>query len=132
MIELKTTYATREVYMQEETAWALAQERELWQRDREARATIAERERERERSQLQNELVILHGYAMILIGELRVARIPILPSSHIPSQGPIVPSYELGYMPAPLGPPSSWGSFAQTQEPSTGPFTDDDDDNDID
>ena len=35
--------------MQEETAWALAQERELWQRDREARATIAERERERER-----------------------------------------------------------------------------------
>ena len=69
---------------------------------------------------------------MILIGELRVAHIPILPSSHIPSQGPIVPSYELGYMPAPLGPPSSWGSFAQTQGPSTGPFTDDDDDNDID
>ena len=47
--ELKTTYATREVYMQEETARALAQERELWQRDRKARATIAERERERER-----------------------------------------------------------------------------------
>ena len=40
--ELETTAAVREVHMQEETARALAQERELWQRDREARATIAE------------------------------------------------------------------------------------------
>ena len=35
MTELKATLATREVHMQEETAWALAQEREVWQRDRE-------------------------------------------------------------------------------------------------
>ena len=33
--ELKATLATREVHMQEETARALAQEREVWQRDRE-------------------------------------------------------------------------------------------------
>ena len=36
VIELKATTATREVHMQEETARTLAQERELWQRDREA------------------------------------------------------------------------------------------------
>ena len=45
--ELEATIAARKVHMQEETARALAQERELWQRDREAHATIAERERER-------------------------------------------------------------------------------------
>ena len=42
--ELETTAAAREVHMQEETAQALAQERELWQRDREARAIIVKRE----------------------------------------------------------------------------------------
>ena len=41
MTELEATVATREVNMQEETA----RERELWQRDREARATITERQR---------------------------------------------------------------------------------------
>ena len=35
MIELEATLATREVHMQEETARALAREREVWQRDRE-------------------------------------------------------------------------------------------------
>ena len=44
MTELETTAAAREVHMQEEIAQALAQERELWQRDREARAIIVKRE----------------------------------------------------------------------------------------
>ena len=35
VIELEATLATREAHMQEETAWALARERELWWRDRE-------------------------------------------------------------------------------------------------
>ena len=65
MTELKTT-AARKAYMQKEIARALAQEKELWQKDREARATTADRER----SQLQGELVMLHGYTMVLIGEL--------------------------------------------------------------
>lgn len=42
--ELETTAATREVHIQKETDRALALERELWQRDREAQATMAERE----------------------------------------------------------------------------------------
>ena len=40
--ELKTAATAREVHMQEETV----RERELWQRDREARTTVTERERE--------------------------------------------------------------------------------------
>ena len=43
--ELEATVAAREVHMQEETARALARERERWQRDREAQTTIAKRER---------------------------------------------------------------------------------------
>ena len=45
MIELKTAAAAREANMQKEIARALARERELWQKDREARATVADRER---------------------------------------------------------------------------------------
>ena len=36
MAELETTASAKEVHMQEETAQALAREREFWQRDREA------------------------------------------------------------------------------------------------
>ncbi|KAL0008419.1 hypothetical protein SO802_009921 [Lithocarpus litseifolius] len=104
--------------MQEETARALARERELWQRDREARATIANRKR----SQLQSELAKLHGYTMVLIGKLRVARIHVLPPPYIPGRGPIVPPYEPGYMPAPPGLLGDWGSFAQSQGPSQDPL----------
>ena len=103
--------------MQEETARALTQERELWQRDREAHATIAERER----SQFQNELAMFHGYTMVLVGELRATRILVPPPPHIPSQGPIVPPYEPGYMLALLGSLGCWGSFPQTQGPSQDP-----------
>ena len=42
--KLETAVTAREVHMQEETAQALAQERELWQRDRETPATATERE----------------------------------------------------------------------------------------
>ena len=45
MIELKTAAAAREAYIQEEIARVLARERELWQKDREARATTTDRER---------------------------------------------------------------------------------------
>ena len=81
MAELETTAAAREVHMQEETVHALGRERELWQRDREARLLS---QRERERSQLQSELAMLHGYTMVLIGELQMARIHVLPPPHIP------------------------------------------------
>ena len=99
---------------------------------------------ERERSQLHSELAMLHGYTMILMGELRAACIPVLPSSHIPSRGPIVPLYKSKYMPTPLSPLGGWDFFAQTQgppqdpgytlgtsgsaSPFIGPFTGDDDD----
>ena len=39
---------------------------------------------ERVRSQFQSELAILYGYTIILTGELRAARIPILPFPQIP------------------------------------------------
>ena len=67
MTELEATLAFREAHMQEETAQALAQERELWQKDREVQATLAERER----SQFQSELATLHGYTILLVGELQ-------------------------------------------------------------
>lgn len=66
MTELETTAASREAHMQEETARALAQELKLWQRDREARTTVAKRER----YQLQSELAMLHGYTIVLMEEL--------------------------------------------------------------
>ena len=44
LMELKSTTTIKEVHMQEKTAQALAWEREFWQRDREAQATMAERE----------------------------------------------------------------------------------------
>ena len=59
--ELKATIAARKVHMQEETARALAQER-----DREAYATIAERESESE-----------------LASKLGVTRIHVLPPPYI-------------------------------------------------
>ena len=64
---------------------------------------------------------MLHGYTMILIGKLWAARIHVPPPPHILGQGPIVPPYELGYMPAPPGLLGYWGSFAQTQGPSQDP-----------
>ena len=48
---------------------------------------------------------MLYGYTMILAGELRATRIPVLPSPQIPGRGPIIPSYEPEYVLAPPGPP---------------------------
>ena len=64
---------------------------------------------------------MLHGYTMILMGKLRAACIPVSPSSHIPSRGPIVPPYESEYMPAPISPSGGWDFFAQTQGPPQDP-----------
>ena len=64
-------------------------------------------------TQLQGELAMLHGYM--------AARVHVLPLSRIPHQGPIIPPYKPGYMPAPPGPSGGWGSFAQTQGPSQDP-----------
>ena len=69
---------------------------------------------ERKRSQLQNELAMLYGYTMILIGESRVACILVLLSLHIPGQGSIIPLYKPWYMPTPPSSPSGWDSFTQT------------------
>ena len=78
--KLEATATAREIHMQEETTRALSRERELWKRDRKARATIAKKEQ----SQLQSELAMFHGYTMVLIGELRAARIHVLHLPHIP------------------------------------------------
>jgi len=71
--ELEATLATREAHIQEETVWALAQEKEVWQRDREVQATMAEKEW----SLFQSELATLHGYIPIL------ACIPVLATPQI-------------------------------------------------
>ena len=42
--ELEVLSTVREAHMQEEIARALAQEREIWQRDREMRAAMMDRE----------------------------------------------------------------------------------------
>ena len=57
---------------------------------------------------------MLHGYTMILVGELRVAHILVPSSPHIPGRGPIIPPFYLGYILGPSGPSGGWGSFAQT------------------
>ena len=44
MTELEVLSTVREAHMQEEIARALAQEREIWQRDREMRAAMMDRE----------------------------------------------------------------------------------------
>ena len=94
---------------------------------------------------------MLHGYARVLIGELRALRAYIPPSPHMPSRRPIIPPGETEYMPALPGLPGSWDSFAQAPwppqdpgytlgtssraSPSTDPLVgdgDDDDDDDVD
>ena len=62
--------------MLEEIARALAWETEICQRDREMRATVIDRER----SQFQTKLALhqrIQGYSMLLVGELRAARLPV-------------------------------------------------------
>ena len=51
---------------------------------------------------------MFHGYTLVLIGELRGARIPVPPLPHIPGRGPIVPPGLLGNL----------GSFAKSLGPS--------------
>ena len=72
----------------------------------------------REKSQLQSELAMLYGHTMILVEELRVARIPVPPSPQILGRGPIIPPYKNGYMSAPPGSSSGWNSFNQAPRPS--------------
>jgi len=48
---------------------------------------------------------MLHGYARVLIGELRALQAYIPPSPHMSSRGPIIPPGETKYMLASLGPP---------------------------
>lgn len=45
MTEFKALFATREAHMHEEIARALAQEREIWQKDREIQVAAIDRER---------------------------------------------------------------------------------------
>lgn len=69
------------VHMQEETAWALAWERVIWQRDREIRATVMDREW----SHFQTELALHQANSMLLARGLRVARLPVPTALQIPS-----------------------------------------------
>ena len=75
MTELKALLSTRDAYLLEEIAQALAQEREIEQKDMEIRVAMAEREREW--SQFQSELALHQGYSMLLAGELWAAHIPV-------------------------------------------------------
>nr|POF10703.1 hypothetical protein CFP56_46138 [Quercus suber] len=75
---------------------------------------------DRKRSQFQIELALHQGYSILLTFELRVARLPVLAAPQIPSQGPIIPPFELMFMPVPLGPLGGWGSFAQAPGSSQG------------
>lgn len=49
---------------------------------------------DRERSQFQTELALHQGYSMLVVGELRAARLPILATIEILSLGPIIPHFE--------------------------------------
>ena len=69
-------------------------------------------------SQLQSELAMVYGYAMLLAGELRTTCILLLPSPQIPGRRPIIPPHEPAYMPVPLGLLGGWGSFAEALGPS--------------
>ena len=83
MIKLKALSTAREAHMQEEIAWALAWETKICQRDREMRAAVIDRER----SQFQTKLALhqgIQGYSMLLVGELRMAHLPIPTAPKIP------------------------------------------------
>ena len=76
MTELKALSTAREAHMQEEIAQVLAWETEIYQRDREMRAAVIDREW----SQFQTKLALhqgIQGYSMLLMGELRAARLPV-------------------------------------------------------
>nr|POF02746.1 hypothetical protein CFP56_04979 [Quercus suber] len=64
---------------------------------------------------------MLHGYTMLLAGDLRVACIPIPTAPRIPGWGLIIPPFKPRYMPIPPGLLGSWGSFAQVLGPSQDP-----------
>ena len=73
---VKALSTAREAHMKEEIAQALAWETEICQRDREMRAAVIDRER----SQFQTKLALhqgIQGYSMLLVGELRAARLPV-------------------------------------------------------
>ena len=57
---------------------------------------------------------------MLLIGELRVARLLVPVAPKIPNRGPIIPMFELRCMPVPPGPLGCQGSFTQASGPSYG------------
>ena len=80
MTELEVLSTAREAHMQERTAWALAREREIWQKDWEMRAATMDRKH----SQFQIELALHQGYSMLLARELRMAHLPIPTAPKIP------------------------------------------------
>ena len=63
--------------------------------------------RERERNQLMTEIGMLHGYIGIIMDELKAHRLPVPPTSHIPSKDPLIQRNEPKYVPVPLGPTDS-------------------------
>ena len=98
MRDLKVAVAAREGYIQEEIARSLAQERDLWQRKREAYAVARERE-----GSASIEIDLLREYISILISEKRGHRMPVPPAPYIPGRDPFIHRHELVYMPAPSG-----------------------------
>ena len=62
---------------------------------------------DREQNQFQIELALHQGYSILLMGELRVARLPVSTAPEIPNRGSIIPPFEHKYMTVP---PSLLGS----------------------
>nr|POE96101.1 hypothetical protein CFP56_23473 [Quercus suber] len=77
-----------------------AQERELWQRERENQAVAMERER----SQHIAEADLLQGYIGFLIGEMRGQGMSVPLAPYIPGRDPPIQRHETEYMLVPLGP----------------------------
>ena len=73
------------------------------------------------------EIGMLHGYIGIIMDELKAHRLPVPPTSHIPSKDPLIQRNEPKYMPVPLGLTDSQGFFpfdawAQGSVPGQAPF----------
>ena len=56
---------------------------------------------DREQNQFQIELALHQCYSILLMGELRAARLPVLTAPKIPNRGSIIPPFEHKYMSVP-------------------------------
>ena len=104
MQDLESVAFTREGYMQEEIVRALAQERELWQRERESLAIAMEREK----SQHIAEASLLQGYIGILINKMKGQGMSVPLAPYIPGRDPPIWRHETEHMLVPPGLVGGW------------------------